>query len=70
MLRLIELWPATPKAYVDITVQGLSTNSRDVQQGDVFIALQVYVMMRALSSRKPLPKVRWRFCVKRAMTRS
>ena len=40
MLRLIELWPATPKAYADIMVQGLSTNSRDVQQGDVFIALQ------------------------------
>jgi UDP-N-acetylmuramyl-tripeptide synthetase len=40
MLRLVELWPATPKAYADITVHGLSTNSRDVQQGDVFIALQ------------------------------
>ncbi len=40
MLRLAELWPATPNAYADVLVHGLTANSRDVQQGDVFVALQ------------------------------
>lgn len=40
MLRLAELWPSTPTMYADIVVTGLTANSREVQQGDVFVALQ------------------------------
>lgn len=40
MLSLEALWPSTPPLFANIHVQGLTTNSRDVQQGDVFIALQ------------------------------
>ncbi len=40
MLRLAELWPSTPIVYANIAVTGLTANSREVQQGDVFVALQ------------------------------
>ncbi len=40
MLSLVALWPSTPPLFAHINVQGITSNSRDVQQGDVFIALQ------------------------------
>ena len=40
MLRLAELWPSTPIEDANIAVTGLTANSREVQQGSVFVALQ------------------------------
>ncbi|HMY29266.1 MAG TPA: Mur ligase domain-containing protein, partial [Agitococcus sp.] len=40
MPTLQQIWPATPSIYANMTVTGLTANSRHVQQGDVFVALQ------------------------------
>lgn len=40
MTVLKDIWPNVPADYAQIGVTGLTANSRQVQQGDVFIALQ------------------------------
>lgn len=40
MTRLVDLLASVPSDYANIAVSGLSSNSREVKQGDVFIALQ------------------------------
>lgn len=40
MPTLQQIWPATPSIYANMTVTGLTANSRHVQQGDVFVALR------------------------------
>ena len=40
MCTLQTIWPDTPHQYAQIVVAGLTANSRQVQQGHVFIALQ------------------------------
>jgi UDP-N-acetylmuramoyl-L-alanyl-D-glutamate--2,6-diaminopimelate ligase len=40
MTVLADIWPVSTADYANIGVTGLTANSRQVQQGDVFIALQ------------------------------
>ncbi|HNG47732.1 MAG TPA: Mur ligase domain-containing protein, partial [Agitococcus sp.] len=40
MISLKTIWPNTPSPYAHIEVTGLTADSRQVQQGFVFVALQ------------------------------
>ncbi|HQV21724.1 MAG TPA: UDP-N-acetylmuramoyl-L-alanyl-D-glutamate--2,6-diaminopimelate ligase [Agitococcus sp.] len=40
MTQLIDIWPAISPEYAHIEMTGMSANSRDIKQGEVFIALQ------------------------------
>lgn len=40
MTTLADIWPSIEANYANLHITGLSANSRQVQQGDVFIALQ------------------------------
>jgi UDP-N-acetylmuramyl pentapeptide synthase len=40
MTTLADIWPSIAVDYASLNITGLSANSRQVKQGDVFIALQ------------------------------